>query len=136
MMISQKGYQALQAHSESYIRHAGLGRDGLPAVWVCILCSFADLLKGLQRPMAEEMGADFPPQTIHPTGMRNAAVVASLFFGIGSEEEGAWEEEWMSNVSDAVVVVGVVVRRRDSRKEACLNLVNNGTPRSVALKGR
>lgn len=41
------------------------------------------------------------------------------------------------NVSDAVVVVGVgVVRRRDSREEACLNLVNNGTPRSVALKGR
>lgn len=43
----------------------------------------------------------------------------------------------MSNVSDAVVVVVVgVVRRRDSREEACLNLVNNGTPRSVALKGR
>lgn len=44
----------------------------------------------------------------------------------------------MSNVSDAVVVVVVVVgvvRRRDSREEACLNLVNNGTPRSVALKG-
>lgn len=40
------------------------------------------------------------------------------------------------NVSDAVVVVVGVVRRRDSRKEACLNLVNNGTPRSVALKGR
>lgn len=87
-MISQKGYQALQAHSESYIRHAGLGRDGLPAVWMCILFSFADLLKGLQRPMAEEMGADFPPQTIPATGMRNAAVVASLFLGVGSEEEG------------------------------------------------
>lgn len=42
----------------------------------------------------------------------------------------------MSNVSDAVVVVVGVVRRRDSREEACLNLVNNGTPRSVALKGR
>lgn len=40
----------------------------------------------------------------------------------------------MSNVSDAVVVVGVV-RRRDSREEAW-DLVNNGTPRSVALKGR
>lgn len=41
----------------------------------------------------------------------------------------------MSNVSDAVVVVVVgVVRRRDSREEAC-DLVNNGTPRSVALKG-
>lgn len=38
------------------------------------------------------------------------------------------------NVSDAVVVVGVV-RRRDSREEAW-DLVNNGTPRSVALKGR
>lgn len=79
--------------------------------------------------MAEEMGADFPPQTIPATGMRNAAVVASLFLGVGSEEEGAWEleEEWISNVSDAVVVVGGVVRRRDSREEACLNLVNNGT---------
>lgn len=39
------------------------------------------------------------------------------------------------NVSDAVVVVVVgVVRRRDSREEAW-DLVNNGTPRSVALKG-
>lgn len=60
----------------------------------------------------------------------------SLFLDVGSEEEGAWEEEWISNVSDAVVVVGVgVVRRRDSREEAW-DLVNNGTPRSVALKGR
>lgn len=83
-MISQKGYQALQAHSESYIRHAGLGRDGLPAVWMCVL--FLLLIEGLQRPMAEEMGADFPPQTIPATGMRNAAVVASLFLGVGSEE--------------------------------------------------
>lgn len=59
----------------------------------------------------------------------------SLLLDIGSEERAwEWEEEWMSNVSDAVVVVGVV-RRRDSRGEACLNLVNNGTPRSVALKG-
>lgn len=41
--------------------------------------------------MAEEMGADFPPQTIPATGMRNAAVVASLFLDVGSEEEGAWE---------------------------------------------
>lgn len=57
-MISQKGYQALQAHSESYIRHAGLGRDGLPAVWMCVL--FLLLIEGLQRPMAEEMGALFP----------------------------------------------------------------------------
>lgn len=41
----------------------------------------------------------------------------------------------MSNVSDAVVVGSVgVVRRRDSREEAW-DLVNNGTPRSVALKG-
>lgn len=39
--------------------------------------------------MAEEMGADFPPQTIPATGMRNADVVASLFLDIGSEEEGA-----------------------------------------------
>lgn len=41
----------------------------------------------------------------------------SLLLDIGSEEEGAWEweEEWMSNVSDAVVVVVGVVRRRDSR---------------------
>lgn len=84
MMISQKGYQALQAHSESYIRHAGLGRDGLPAVWMYLVVL---LLKGLQRPMAEEMGVAFPPQTIRPTGMRNAAVVASLFLDIGSEEE-------------------------------------------------
>lgn len=47
--------------------------------------------------------------------------------GVGVDFDG--------NVSDAVVVVGVV-RRRDSREEACLNLVNNGTPRSVALKAR
>lgn len=87
MMISQKGYQALQAHSESYIRHGGLlGRDGLPAVWVYLIVL---LLKGLQRPMAEEMGTAFPPQTIPATGMRNADVVASLFLDIGSEEEGA-----------------------------------------------
>lgn len=58
MMISQKGYQALQAHSESYIRHAGLGRDGLPAVWMYLVVLLT--LKGLQRPMAEEMGALFP----------------------------------------------------------------------------
>lgn len=38
-MISQKGYQALQAHSESYIRHAGLGRDGLPAVWMYLVAA-------------------------------------------------------------------------------------------------
>lgn len=37
----------------------------------------------------------------------------------------------MANVSDAVVVVGVV-RRRDSRGEEAWDLVNNGTPRSVA----
>lgn len=39
----------------------------------------------------------------------------------------------MSNVSDAVVVVGVVRRRILVKKLG--TLVNNGTPRSVALKG-
>lgn len=46
--------------------------------------------------------------------------------GVGVDFDG--------NVSDAVVVVVGVVRRRDSREEAW-DLVNNGTPRSVALKG-
>lgn len=35
MMIAQKGYQALNANGEPYIRH---GRDGLPTVWEGIVC--------------------------------------------------------------------------------------------------
>lgn len=136
MMISQKGYQALQAHSESHIRHGGLGRDGLPAVWVYLIVL---LLKGLQRPMAEEMGADFPPQTIPATGMRNAAVVAlsswvSVARRSGRERgrrsrSGCQMSQMRSSSSASPSFVGEILVKKLG------TLVNNGTPRSVALKG-
>lgn len=85
--------------------------------------------------MAEEMGAAFPPQTIPATGMRNADVVAlsswiSVARRSGRERgSGCQISQMRSSLSSASVVGEILV-------EEAWDLVNNGTPRSVALKGR
>lgn len=95
MVVSQEGYQALDAHRKPYVGHDG--RDGLPAVWECLMLL---LQASFRRPRSmgrwcshgqaagSERGRGMRTQ-LGPWLKNACSIVGMLFAQFGSEVDEA-----------------------------------------------